>query len=89
VNGIRAVIGRQDLQDFIKKHNPDILCINETKVDDATITKLNLKKNIPSEYVQYWNSCKPPKKGYAGSAIYTKGEQFPNYLFAIDIVLLS
>lgn len=27
---------------------------------------------MPAEYSQYWNCCKPPVKGYAGVAIFTK-----------------
>jgi len=31
VNGIRAVINKGDFQKFIAEHNPDILCLQETK----------------------------------------------------------
>lgn len=60
------------LQDFIKEHDPTILCLNETKIDDDMLVKMNLKKNIPKEYVQIWNCCKPPIKGYSGTAIFSK-----------------
>ena len=55
VNGIRAVISKNELQGFFKKYDPDILSLNETKVDEETITKLKIKKNIPDGYQQYWN----------------------------------
>jgi exodeoxyribonuclease-3 len=32
VNGIRAVIRKGALQDFIKKHQPDILCLQERSI---------------------------------------------------------
>jgi exodeoxyribonuclease III len=31
-----------------------------------------LKDKFPQEYWQYWNCCKPPIKGYAGTTIFTK-----------------
>ena len=31
-----------------------------------------IKDKFPSDYYQYWNSCKPPIKGYAGTCIFTK-----------------
>ena len=74
VNGIRAVIGRKELQDFITKSDPDILCINETKVSEENIVKLNLRQHIPRDYQCIWN-CSKKKKGYSGTAIFTKGRQ--------------
>ncbi len=31
-----------------------------------------LKDKFPAEYLQYWNCCKPPIKGYAGTIIFSK-----------------
>jgi UDP-galactopyranose mutase len=84
VNGIRAVIGRKQLQTFIEKYSPDVLCINETKIDEAALAKQNVKVNIPSEYTQYWNCSQPPKKGYSGCAIFTKGK-----IISISMNILS
>lgn len=72
INGIRPSMAKNIIQSFILKHNPTILWINETKIDSETLSNLNLKKNIPKEYVQIWNCCKPPIKGYSGTAIFTK-----------------
>ncbi|MEO5690941.1 MAG: endonuclease/exonuclease/phosphatase family protein, partial [Candidatus Saccharimonadales bacterium] len=33
VNGIRAVLTKGSLLQFIKDHDPDILCLQETKAD--------------------------------------------------------
>lgn len=33
VNGIRSVIGKSELQNYLAKVKPDIICINETKID--------------------------------------------------------
>ena len=71
INGINAVIERGDIQDFIKKIDPTILCLNEIKVDYEKLDKMGYYKHIGSDYEQYWNCCKV-KKGYAGTAIFTK-----------------
>lgn len=64
VNGIRAVIKKGELQAFIKKHEPDILCLQETKAQEG-----QAEIDLP-EYEEYWNSAE--KKGYSGTAIFTK-----------------
>lgn len=64
VNGIRAVVRKGALQDFMKKHQPDILCMQETKAQQG-------QAEIDFEgYEEYWNSAE--KKGYSGTAIFTK-----------------
>ncbi len=65
VNGIRAVVRKGALQEFIAKHQPDILCLQETKAEQGQ-AEVDL-----SEYEEYWNSSKT-KKGYSGTAIFTK-----------------
>lgn len=66
VNGIRAVIRKGDFERFIKTHNPDILCLQETKASRAQV-----EVDLP-EYEEYW--CSAEKKGYSGTAIFTKHE---------------
>ncbi len=66
VNGIRA-IAKKGFHDWIKKENPDILCLQETKawkeqLDDSLI-------NIDG-YTSYFSEAS--RKGYSGTAIYTK-----------------
>ena len=34
VNGIRAILKKNRIQEFFEKANPTILCIQETKIDD-------------------------------------------------------
>lgn len=65
VNGIRAVIKKGALQDFVAKHDPDILCLQETKAEQG-----QAEIDLP-QYEEYWNSSKG-KKGYSGTAIFTK-----------------
>lgn len=64
VNGIRSVHKKELLLPFIKKHKPDIICLQETKAIQGQ-AEIDLK-----EYEEYWNSA--IKKGYSGVAIFTK-----------------
>jgi len=64
VNGIRAVVNKGAFQSFIKEHDPDILCLQETKAQQGQ-AEIDL-----SGYEEYWNSA--VKKGYSGTAIFTK-----------------
>ena len=73
VAGLRALLPKKDLEKIIKEENPDIICFNETKMDEELIEKLNLKKMFQEKYnfYSYWN-CSTEKKGYSGTAILTK-----------------
>lgn len=64
VNGIRAVIRKGALQAFVAKHQPDILCLQETKAQPGQAVI-----DLP-DYQEYWNSAN--KLGYSGTAIFTK-----------------
>lgn len=64
VNGIRAVINKGAFQSFIKEHQPDILCLQETKAKQG-----QAEIDLP-EYEEYWNSAE--KAGYSGTAIFSK-----------------
>ena len=65
VNGIRAAMGKGFL-DFVQEESPDILCIQETKMQEG-------QAEVPLEgYHQYW--CSAEKKGYSGTAVFTKEE---------------
>ena len=66
VNGIRAVVRKGTFQKFIAEHQPDILCLQETKAERG-----QAEIDLP-EYQEYWNSAE--KKGYSGTAIFTKQE---------------
>lgn len=64
VNGIRAVIKKGDFQTFIAEHQPDILCLQETKAKQG-----QAEIDLP-EYKEYW--CSAEKAGYSGTAIFSK-----------------
>lgn len=68
VNGIRAVHKKGFFVPFVKKYQPDIICLQETKAQkEQTVHQgeVDLK-----DYEEYWNSA--TRKGYSGTAIFTK-----------------
>ena len=65
VNGIRACV-KKDFVSFFETENADVFCLQETKLQEGQI-ELEL-----NGYYQYWNYAK--KKGYSGTAIFTKTE---------------
>lgn len=64
VNGIRAVMKKEFL-DFVRKENPEVLCIQETKAHPSQVDE----KFADYEH-HFWNSAERP--GYAGTAIFSK-----------------
>ncbi|MGD8777512.1 MAG: exodeoxyribonuclease III [Ignavibacteria bacterium] len=66
VNGIRAVYKKGFLEWF-KSENPDILCIQETKAWEEQLSDELTKVDGYNAYF-----CQGVKKGYSGTAIYTK-----------------
>ncbi|MEO4054944.1 exodeoxyribonuclease III [Solibacillus sp. CAU 1738] len=65
VNGIRACLSKGFL-DYFHEMDADFFCIQETKCQAGQV-------NMPLEgYYQYWNYAE--KKGYSGTAIFTKHE---------------
>lgn len=56
---------------ILTEENPDILCLNETKIDEAKLKEAKLHKMWENNYGTYWNCCQT-KAGYSGVAIFTK-----------------
>ena len=65
VNGFRACLGK-GFEEFFKLCDADFFCIQETKMQPGQATF-----DAPG-YYQYWYSAE--KKGYSGTAIFTKHE---------------
>lgn len=63
VNGLRACM-KKGFMDFFKEADADILCLQETKLQEGQIDL-----ELPG-YCQYWNYAE--KKGYSGTALFTK-----------------
>jgi exodeoxyribonuclease-3 len=66
VNGIRAV-EKKGFLNWIKTAKADIVCLQETKAQSDQLSDALLH---PGGYESYWNSA--IRKGYSGTAIYTK-----------------
>ncbi len=65
VNGFRACLNK-GFEDFFKSENADFFCIQETKMQPG-------QADFNADgYYQYWYSAE--KKGYSGTAIFTKHE---------------
>ena len=64
VNGLRAVLKKGDFQKFLTEHNPDIICLQETKA-----SREQVEVDFP-QYEEYW--CSAGRKGYSGTAIFTR-----------------
>lgn len=64
VNGIRAVIKKGAFQAFVAEHQPDVLCLQETKAKQG-----QAEVDLP-DYEEYWNSA--DKAGYSGTALFSK-----------------
>ncbi len=65
VNGLRACEGK-GFSDFVRAQEPDIMCVQETKLQEGQITL-----DLPG-YHMFWNYAE--KKGYSGTALFTKQE---------------
>ena len=75
VNGLRACVGKDFEQQF-KDFNADFFCLQETKMQAG-----QLDLSFPG-YESYWNYA--DKKGYSGTAIYTKHKPL-SVTYGIDI----
>ncbi|MBR1763332.1 MAG: exodeoxyribonuclease III [Eubacterium sp.] len=65
VNGLRACLTK-GFNDFFNDIDADIFCLQETKLNDGPAVF------SPDGYYAYWNYAE--KKGYSGTAIFTKKE---------------
>ena len=67
VNGLRAIHKKGNFVNILKK-NPDILCLQETKVEAE---QLDEEVRNPKDYFSYFSHSKM-RKGYSGVAVYSK-----------------
>lgn len=65
VNGLRACVGKGFFE-AMANLDPDVICIQETKLQQGQL-------EVPEDgYYLYWNYAE--KKGYSGTAVFTKEE---------------
>ena len=76
VNGLRAAV-KKGFEDTFNELDADFFCIQETKLQEGQIDL-----SFPG-YESYW--CYADKKGYSGTAVYTKHRPISvNYNLGID-----
>lgn len=68
VNGIRAAV-KNGFAEWLKDEKPDIVCLQEIKINDEARAKVQFDF---AGYSEYWHSAERP--GYSGTAILTKVE---------------
>lgn len=68
VNGVRAVV-KKNFYDFVEDHQPDVLCLQETKADPEQVREA-LRSLLG--YTVY--ACSAQRKGYSGTAVATRIE---------------
>lgn len=64
VNGIRAVLNKGTFKSFIAEHDPDVLCLQETKA-----SRDQFEIDLPNYHEHFFSAV---KKGYSGTAIFSK-----------------
>ncbi len=76
VNGLRAVV-KKGFSDFLKKENPNVLCLQEIKIDKDALEKKEF--DFPG-YTEFYHSAE--RKGYSGTAMLIKNEKLriKNYI---------
>lgn len=77
VNGLRACVSKGDFFNFFNEIDADAFCLQETKMQPDQINF-----DLPAGYHLYMNSA--VKKGYSGTAIFTKVEPL-NVTYGIGI----
>lgn len=65
-NGIRALLKKVNLNSFLKKNNPDIMCFNEIRACQFSLDF------IPDYKYVYWNCANIKNGGYSGTLILSK-----------------
>jgi exodeoxyribonuclease III len=68
VNGLRA-LWKKGFRDFLAAEQPDVLCVQETKVQEDQLTE---EMQGPHGYRSYWSFAE--RKGYSGVVSYLRDE---------------
>jgi len=82
VNGLRAVLRKGNLREFIEKYEPDVLMMQETKISEQQIEENKLREEFAG-YEQFYSFAKKP--GYAGTAVWVKKELVDGAVKIADI----
>ena len=73
INGLRAVIRKETIHKYLSKHDFDIICLSETKIDKIALHKEKINENALwyKKYNQYYHFS-TMKRGYSGVSIFSK-----------------
>lgn len=69
VNGLRAVVKSGAFDHFLATCQPDVLCLQETKINQDTLANSEIQEKY-SDYEQFYSFAS--RKGYSGTAIWVK-----------------
>ena len=84
VNGLKSLLKTDYLDKMINDENPDVFCMGETKISCPFVkVQEEITEKLKSKYFHYWSPCKT-RKGYSGTAIYTKKEP-ENVIYGLKI----
>jgi len=67
VNGLRAVLRKGNLMDFLQRVKPDVLCLQEIKISEP---KLEKEQSVFPGYKFFTNGAR--REGYSGTAMLVK-----------------
>ena len=75
INGLKSLLKTNYLDELLKKENPDIFCMGETKMSCSSLIDCNkdIIKRFPEYKYRFWSQCSI-KAGYSGTAILSKIE---------------
>jgi len=89
INGLRAILKKGHLQEFIDKYKPDILAIQETKVDKDTFLKDKKIKEfldfLKEEGYLFEHNPSTVKKGWSGVLTIVKEKLKPTFIKEIGV----
>lgn len=86
VNGLRSILKKGNLINYISQSSPDILCLNEIRIDENLLEKSSIQ-TIFSPFYPYQKWCCSLKKGYSGVAILSKQKPLNSYDFFPDSLI--
>lgn len=71
VNGLRSVHGKSILSEYLTLHDPDIMCMGETKLSYPDVKAIETMKSIPQYEHRYYATSRA-RQGYSGTTIWSK-----------------
>ncbi|GJQ09811.1 hypothetical protein GpartN1_g1602.t1 [Galdieria partita] len=70
VAGMRSTVKNPLFLEFLSKLEPDIVCLQETKLSDESQVS-DVTQTLAARYHDIWNHC-TARKGYSGTAVFSR-----------------